>query len=56
MDEEADRGAHAHGREHDDGIDWILHCVACRLGPLTGSEQTMTASGDGYSLRTTLPQ
>src|ERR1700722_3862046 len=44
MDEEADRGAHAHGCEYDDGIDWVLHCMACRLMALTGGEQTMSAS------------
>src|ERR1700722_14773221 len=30
MNEEADRGAHAHGGEYDDGKDWILHWMACR--------------------------
>jgi hypothetical protein len=56
MDEEADRRAHAHGCKYDDGKHWILHWMACRLMAMTGAEKTTAASGDGYNLRTTLPQ
>jgi hypothetical protein len=50
MNEEADRSAHAHGSEYDDGKDWILHWMACRLVAMTGAEQTMARPWSGRRL------